>query len=39
MKKNKILLIGGSGNLGNKIIESNLFKDLYAPKKKKFKFT
>ena len=34
MKKNKILLIGGSGNLGNKIIESNLFKDLYAPKKK-----
>ena len=34
MKKNKILLIGGSGNLGNKIIESNLFKDLYAQKKK-----
>ena len=34
MKKNKILLIGGSGNLGNKIIESNLFKDFYAPKKK-----
>jgi dTDP-4-dehydrorhamnose reductase len=34
MKKNKILLIGGSGNLGNKIIELNLFKDLYAPKKK-----
>lgn len=34
MKKNKILLIGGSGSLGNEIIKSNLFKGLYAPKKK-----
>ena len=34
MKKNKILLIGGSGNLGKKIIKSNLFKNLYAPRKK-----
>ena len=34
MKKNKILLIGGSGSLGNAIINSNLFKNLLAPKKK-----
>ena len=34
MKKNKILLIGGSGSLGNEIINSNLFKNIYAPKKK-----
>ena len=34
MKKNKILLIGGSGSLGNEIINSNLFQNIYAPKKK-----
>jgi len=34
MKKNKILLIGGSGNLGTHIINSKIFKDLYYPKKK-----
>ena len=35
MKKNKkILLIGGSGNLGSSIIKSKLFKNLYFPKKK-----
>ena len=32
--KNKILLIGGSGSLGNEIINSNLFQNIYAPKKK-----
>lgn len=31
--KVKILLIGGSGNLGSEIIKSNLFKNIYAPKK------
>ena len=31
---NKILLIGGSGNLGSTIIKSGLFKNLYYPKKK-----
>ena len=30
----KILLLGGSGNLGSTIIKSKLFKNLYAPKKK-----
>lgn len=34
MKKNKILLIGGSGSLGSAIINSNLFKNLLTPKKK-----
>ena len=33
-KNNKILLIGGSGNLGTSIIKSDLFKNLYYPKKK-----
>ena len=31
----KILLIGGSGNLGSEILKSNLFKNIYAPPKKK----
>jgi len=30
-----ILLIGGSGNLGSEIIKSNIFKNIYAPSKKK----
>ena len=30
----KILLIGGSGNLGSEILKSNLFKNIYAPPKK-----
>ena len=34
MKKQKILLIGGSGNLGLQIRKSNIFKNLYSPKKK-----
>ncbi len=35
MKKNsKILLIGGSGNLGSSIIKSELFENLYSPDKK-----
>ena len=29
--KNRILITGGSGNLGRKIIESNLFKNIYYP--------
>lgn len=34
MKVNKkILLIGGSGNLGSSIIKSGLFENLYSPKK------
>ena len=33
-KNKKILLLGGSGNLGSTIIKSKLFKNLYAPKKK-----
>ena len=32
-KDKKILLIGGSGNLGSAIIKSGLFKNLYYPKK------
>ena len=36
MEKNKkILLIGGNGNLGSAISKSGLFKNLYAPSKKK----
>ena len=36
MKKyKKILLIGGSGNLGTSIIKSDLFENLYYPSKKK----
>ena len=36
MEKNKkILLIGGNGNLGSAITKSGLFKNLYAPSKKK----
>ncbi len=34
LKKNKILLIGGSGNLGSSIVKSKLFKNLYSPNKK-----
>ena len=35
MKKNsKILLIGGSGDLGSSIIKSELFENLYSPDKK-----
>ena len=33
--KNKILLIGGSGTLGQKIVKSNYFKNLDYPNKKK----
>ena len=33
-KKDKILLLGGSGNLGSSIIKSKIFKNLYAPNKK-----
>tara|TARA_B100001248_G_scaffold50550_2_gene32690 strand:- start:1839 stop:2594 length:756 start_codon:yes stop_codon:yes gene_type:complete len=33
MIKGNILLIGGSGNLGQKIIKSNLFGKIYHPKK------
>ena len=33
--KSKILLIGGSGNLGSEIIKSNLFNNIVAPSKKK----
>lgn len=32
--KSKVLLLGGSGNLGSEIIRSNLFKNIYAPKRK-----
>ncbi len=36
LKKNKkILLLGGSGNLGKAIIKSKFFKSLYYPSKKK----
>lgn len=31
----KILLIGGTGNLGSTIIKGNLFKNIYYPNKKK----
>jgi dTDP-4-dehydrorhamnose reductase len=31
---NRILITGGSGNLGRKIIESNLFKNIYYPTSK-----
>ena len=34
MIKKSILLIGGSGNLGSKILNSNFFKKIYSPKKK-----
>ena len=34
MIKKSILLIGGSGNLGSKILNSNFFKKKYSPKKK-----
>ena len=34
-KKNKTLLIGGSGNLGSNIIKSNIFENLYYPSKNK----
>lgn len=34
-KKNKTLLIGGSGNLGSEIIKSDLFNNLYFPSKQK----
>ncbi len=33
-KNSKILLIGGSGNLGSSIIKSELFENLYSPDKK-----
>ena len=40
MKKNsKILLIGGSGNLGTSVIKSKLFKNLYFPSKKNLTLT
>jgi|TARA_B100001964_G_scaffold223304_1_gene269085 dTDP-4-dehydrorhamnose reductase len=38
-KNNKILLIGGSGDLGSAIIKSELFENLYSPVKKKFNLT
>ncbi len=31
----KILLIGGGGNLGSEIVNSKIFKNIYAPSKKK----
>ena len=34
-KKNKVLLIGGSGTLGSSIIKLKVFKNLHYPKKKK----
>ena len=34
-KDKKILLLGGSGNLGRAIIKSRLFKFLYYPSRKK----
>jgi len=34
-RKNKILLIGGSGTLGSSIIKSKSFKNLESPTKKK----
>ena len=34
MINSKILLIGGSGNLGSEIIKSKIFKNIYAPSKK-----
>jgi len=34
-KKNKVLLIGGSGKLGSSILKSKLFKSIFAPPKKK----
>jgi len=33
--KNNILLLGGSGNLGKLIVQSNIFKNIFAPTKKK----
>ena len=38
MINKNILLIGGSGNLGQKILSSHLFDKIFAPKKK-IKFT
>ena len=35
MINKNILLIGGSGNLGQKILSSQLFDKIFAPKKKK----
>ena len=35
-RNKKTLLVGGSGNLGSSIIRSELFKNLYSPKKKDF---
>ena len=32
--KKKILLLGGSGNLGTEILKSKLFENIYAPRKK-----
>ena len=32
-KVKKVLLIGGSGNLGSEIIKSKIFKNIYAPSK------
>ena len=34
MIKKRILLVGGSGNLGSEIIKSKIFKNIYAPSKK-----
>ena len=36
MIKKNILLIGGTGNLGSKILSSNFFNNIYAPKRKEF---
>lgn len=35
MSKKKILLLGGSGNLGRSILESCIFENIYAPSRKK----
>ena len=33
LKKNKLLIIGGTGNLGKSLKNNNFFKNCYFPKK------
>ena len=35
LKKNKLLIIGGTGNLGKSFKNNNFFKDCHFPTKKK----
>ena len=35
LKKNKLLIIGGTGNLGKSLKNNNFFKNCYFPKKQK----